>query len=178
MITVADLTCFETLTAIRNDRNFDPTRLRWTPKEEWPSKMQAWVVTAAITPNVHTAGRWFKLASEMHRNIGFSPIETCHSTSQKEKRKKRSRTISSGPAICAWRRGRRLKCPHSTNSRNTISISVGQLSTEANKFRQTRASPLPRYLIPIAGAKWQTRRVGRGKNERMLRDEAAKINRV
>jgi hypothetical protein len=81
-ITVADLTCFETLTAIRNDRNFDPTRLQWTPKAEWPSQMQAWVVTEAMTPNVHAAGRWFKLASEMHRNIGFSPIEICQWASQ------------------------------------------------------------------------------------------------
>jgi hypothetical protein len=82
VITIADLTCFETLTAIRNDRNFDPTRLRWTPKDEWPSQMQAWVVAEAMTPNVHAAGRWFKLASEMHRNIGFSPIEICQWASQ------------------------------------------------------------------------------------------------
>jgi hypothetical protein len=81
-ITIADLTCFETLTAIRNDRNFDPTRLRWTPKDEWPSQMQAWVVAEAMTPNVHAAGRWFKLANEMHRNIGFSPIEICQWASQ------------------------------------------------------------------------------------------------
>jgi phage portal protein BeeE len=44
--------------------------------------MQAWVVAEAMTPNVHAAGRWFKLANEMHRNIGFSPIEICQWASQ------------------------------------------------------------------------------------------------
>ena len=87
-ITVADLTCFETLTAVRNDRNFDPTRLRWTPKVEWPSETQAWVVAKAMAPNMHAAGRWFKLASEMHRNIEFSPIEICQRASQTETKTK------------------------------------------------------------------------------------------
>jgi len=81
-ITVADLTCFETLIAIRNSRNFDPGRLQWTPKEEWPTEQQAWTVAEGMSPNLSAAGRWFKLASEMHRNIGFPPIVICEWGSQ------------------------------------------------------------------------------------------------
>lgn len=77
VIAVADLTCFENLAAVRKDRNFDPARLQWTPKDQWPDKAQVWVLTETMKRNVHEAGRWFKLASEMHRNTGFSPIQIC-----------------------------------------------------------------------------------------------------
>lgn len=77
VIAVADLTCFENLTAVRNDRNFDPARLQWAPKDQWPDKAQIRVVTGTMKRNVHDAARWFKMASEMHRNTGYSPIQIC-----------------------------------------------------------------------------------------------------
>jgi hypothetical protein len=82
VIAVADLTCFENLTAVRNDRNFEPARLQWTPKDQWPDQAQVWVLTETMKRNVHEAGRWFKMASEMHRNTGFSPIQVCEWASQ------------------------------------------------------------------------------------------------
>lgn len=77
VIAVADLTCFENLTAIRNDRNFDPARLYWTPKDQWPENAAVWVLTETVKRNVHEAARWFQMASVMHRNTDFSPIQIC-----------------------------------------------------------------------------------------------------
>lgn len=82
MIAVADLTCFENLTAISNDRTFDPARLQWAPKDQWPDKAHVWVLTETMKRNVHEAGRWFKMAEEMHRNKDFAPLQICGWASQ------------------------------------------------------------------------------------------------
>jgi len=76
-IAVADIASFDILTAVMNDRNFDPTRFRWTPYDQWPGHRQVAVLTEAMIPDVYAAERWIKLASDMHKNIEFPPIEIC-----------------------------------------------------------------------------------------------------
>lgn len=77
VIAVADLTCFENLIAVKNDRNFDPARLQWTPKDQWPDKEHVWILTKNVKRNVNMANIWFNMACEMHRKTDCSPIKIC-----------------------------------------------------------------------------------------------------
>jgi hypothetical protein len=81
-IAVADLTCFETMTAVMNDRNFDPTRLQWVTQDQWPGQVQVRVLTEAMVRNKVAAHAWANMANGMRKNIWFPPIEICEWANQ------------------------------------------------------------------------------------------------
>jgi len=76
-IAVCDLACFETLCAIQAERNFNPSRLQWTPDENWPSAMQVTTLTNAMVPNRHKTDEWINLARDLRKQRTRAPMEVC-----------------------------------------------------------------------------------------------------
>lgn len=76
-IAVADLAALETLDAVRKDRNFDPARFQWVPRDKWPGAMQVGTLTEAMIPNEGKARAWMNLARNLGKHYWRHPLEVC-----------------------------------------------------------------------------------------------------
>jgi hypothetical protein len=81
-IWVADISCFENLIEMRNDRDSGPARLQWAPENEFPGPVEIRVLTKTMIPGPSAAARWVSFADKMRKNIWFPPMQTCEWASQ------------------------------------------------------------------------------------------------
>jgi hypothetical protein len=76
-LAVADLNCFETLRAVREEPKMHVPRLQWTASERWPSDMQVTTLTKAMVRNGLKAREWIRMAETLPQLTSRPPLAIC-----------------------------------------------------------------------------------------------------
>ena len=77
-LAVADLSCFETLRAIREEPNVHVHRLQWAEPERWPSQTAVITLTKAMVRNGPKAQEWIRMADALSKLTARPPLAICN----------------------------------------------------------------------------------------------------
>lgn len=76
-LAVADLSCFETLCAIRDEPAVHVPRLQWAAPERWPSQIAVTTLTKAMVRNGAKAREWIQMAETLPQLTARPPLAIC-----------------------------------------------------------------------------------------------------
>lgn len=77
-LAVADLSCFETLRAIREEPNVYVHRLQWAAPERWPTEIAVITLTKAMVRNGRKAQEWIRMAELLPKLTARPPLAICN----------------------------------------------------------------------------------------------------
>jgi len=76
-LAVADLSCFETLRAVRDMPSVHVPQLQWAAPDRWPSEMLVTTLTKAMVRNGPKAREWIRMAETLPQLRDRPPLAIC-----------------------------------------------------------------------------------------------------